>query len=242
MEDPDWIEIAYVFEQFPSKERLLALFDVFPEVPGPEYDAGEFDITSWNSDGKRDHDYGNSNEAIDALEASPVCSVEVPFDEFQLVISSDESEPLLESTPHLTFRENIYPFSSGNEESTSEVIENRRAAFMDTLTDIASILEPKWGFGRRGGLAIGEDETVAELASRQKPPLYDYNVFNPEKVEAIGRDRLASVPAYHSVDLDFGGVFLVVLEPTDTCWEGSERCQEVADHLGLELGATERYR
>lgn len=44
---------------------------------------------------------------------------------------------------------------------------------------------PGRGFGRRGGLAIGEDETIDDLAARPTPPLYEYNVFRPGTVEAL---------------------------------------------------------
>ncbi|MFW5917984.1 MAG: hypothetical protein ACOCR0_00730, partial [Haloferacaceae archaeon] len=105
----------------------------------------------------------------------------------------------------------------------------------------ADILDPTWGFGRRGGLAIAEDETVEELASMTKPPLYEYNVFREETVEAIGRDRVLSTPCYFVKELDSGGVFLAVTEPPKQVGHEDQPYEEAAEHLGLPLAKTERY-
>jgi hypothetical protein len=120
-------------------------------------------------------------------------------------------------------------------------ITQRRREFVEVLAQAANILEPKWGFGRRGGVAIGEDETIEDLATRTKPPLYEYNVFRPETVEAIGREQVLSAPAYYVEELDSGGVFMAVTEPPKQCGHEGQQCEEVADQLGLSLAKTERY-
>ncbi|TYL39967.1 hypothetical protein CV102_04075 [Natronococcus pandeyae] len=109
------------------------------------------------------------------------------------------------------------------------------------LARAADILEPRWGFGRRGGIAVGTQETVDDLAARTTPPLYEYNVFRPETVEALGRERVRSAPAWYVEELDNGGVFLAVREPPRQCGPAAEPCFEVGDHLGIALGKTDRY-
>jgi len=44
MEDYDRIEIAYVFDSEPSMQAYEFLFAGVPKRPGPEYEAGEFNI------------------------------------------------------------------------------------------------------------------------------------------------------------------------------------------------------
>lgn len=73
------------------------------------------------------------------------------------------------------------------------------------------------------------------------PPLYEYNVFRPETVEELGRERVLSAPDWYVEELDSGGVFLAVREPPKQCSPAIDACLDVADHLGIPLGKTERY-
>lgn len=102
--------------------------------------------------------------------------------------------PIYASTPYLTFSTWIYALEKPDREPL-ERVKQRRREFVEVLARAADVLEPRWGFGRRGGLAIGEDETIDDLAARPAPPLYEYNVFRPETVEALGRERVRLAPA-----------------------------------------------
>ncbi|WP_225308215.1 hypothetical protein [Haloarcula sp. CBA1131] len=148
--------------------------------------------------------------------------------------------PSHQSTPYLEFTTWIYALQNPDDGHIDRV-KQRRRGFAEIHAKAADILDPQWGFGRRGGLAIGEDETVEDLATRTKPPLYEYNVFRPETLEAIGREQVLSAPAYYVEELDSGGVFMAVTEPPKQCGHEGQQCEEVADQLGLSLAKTERY-
>jgi len=245
MQDYDWIEVAFVFEEVPSSEEYESLLRALPNNPGPEYNADQYNIncSGQNSDGEPGV-HGDKEEAVYALSTSEHCSIEVWLDRYGLNIGYDKDKigfPTYSSTPYLDFATTIYSFRDSDNESRIEQVRQRRREFAKILSTSADILDPKWGFGRRGGLAIGEDETVEELASTTKPPLYEYNVFREETVEAIGREQVLSVPAYYVEELDSGGVFMAVTEPPEQCGHEDQPCEEVAEQLGLSLAKTERY-
>ena len=245
MEDPDWIEIAYLFDEKPSLEAYKVLFNSLPQNPGPEYDAREFDIRYTDQDDGQDRSiFAESDKAVEALTTSEYCSVEVWLDRYGIDIGFDKNglgSPNYSATPYLNFATTIYSFQNSDDNRNLEEYKERRREFVEILSQSANILEPKWGFGRRGGLAIGENETVEELADRTCPPLYEYNVFRSETVEAIGRDRVLSAPAWYVEELASGGVFMTVREPPKQCAPHIEACTDVAEHLGLELATPERY-
>lgn len=220
MEDPDWIEIAYVFDGEPSEETYESLLEMFPRNPGPEYGAGEFNINYQRADEDSRMVYADFDRALEAITTAQYCSIEIWMDGYGLRLGfSDTGAGLLHSpsVPYLRFSTTVYAFTDPyNEEHLDEVTQRRRE-FVDVLARAADILEPRWGFGRRTGLAIGDDETVEDLASMTTPPLYEYNVFRPETVEKLGRERVLSAPAWYVEELDSGGVFLVVREPPQTC-------------------------
>jgi len=98
-----------------------------------------------------------------------------------------------------------------------------------------------WVFGNKGGLAIGEDMSVKELASAIEPPLYEYNLFRQETVKHIGREQVLNAPAWRVEELDTGAVFLVVGEPPMHYRGLIEEREAVADHLGLSVAETTKY-
>jgi hypothetical protein len=106
------------------------------------------------------------------------------------------------SMPYFHFSTTIYNFRERQTaENPSEDVLKKRRNFVETLSNAADIFEPHWGFGRQIGIAIGDHETIDELATRTRPPLYEYNVFRNETVEAIGRDAMVSAPAWYTEEL-----------------------------------------
>ena len=249
MEDYDWIEIAYVLDDEPSVPTYESLLETLPRYPDETLEADEFSLNYSNG-----HDVdelrvpGSTEEAADVLATYPNCRVSVPMglDLYDISIGfSKTGMGLLPSAsrPYLRFATTIYPFeeTNGADADSQAELADRRQEFAAVLAQAADVLEPRWGFGRRGGIAVGADETVDDLASRTTPPLYEYNVFRPETVEALGRERVRSAPAWYVEELDDGGVFLAVREPPRQCSPAAEPCLEVADHLGIPLGKTDRY-
>lgn len=248
MEDYDWIEIAYLFDDEPSVTTYESLLETLPRYPDDTLGADEFYLDySDGDDVDKLRIPGSTEEAADVLATYPNCRISVPMGLKLYDISIGFSKTgvgLLSSTsrPYLRFATTVYPFEDANgDENVRADLADRRREFLEILTRAADILEPKWGFGRRGGIAVGADETVNDLTSRTTPPLYEYNVFRPETVEALGRERVRSAPAWYVEELDNGGAFLAVREPPRQCSPAVEPCLEVAEHLGVPLGKTDRY-
>jgi hypothetical protein len=63
--------------------------------------------------------------------------------------------------------------------------------------------------------------------------LYFINLFGPELVNKLGRDRLLSAPAWKIEELDDGGIFLVPTEHIAVSGGGYSLLR-VARHLGME--------
>jgi len=245
MDDYDRIEIVYIFDEEPSISAFESLFEEFPTYPGPEYSTDEFSMSyrDENQGVNEVYDFGKYDDVIQVISTYPNWSISVPLAHDELtVVSNQGGVGLLSESPHfLEFTTWIYGLEDTEDEEHRNRVEQRRQEFVEVLAQAADILEPTWGFGRRGGLAIGEDETIEDLATRTKPPLYEYNVFREETVEAIGRERVLSAPAYYVEELDWGGVFMAVTEPPRQCGHEDQPCDEVAEHLGLPLANTERY-
>ncbi|ELZ21970.1 hypothetical protein C477_04474 [Haloterrigena salina JCM 13891] len=243
MEDYDWIQIAFLFDRELSHETYESLFDLFLEYSETDDNRDELD------DRYGDETNGSQRVRADASEiartvrsvSSVKVSVPVGWDDISIGFSRNGSGfPTYGSTPYLTFTTWIYALKDSDREPL-ERVKRRRREFVEILARAANVLEPRWGFGRRGGLAIGEDDTIDDLAARLAPPLYEYNVFRPETVETLGRERVRSAPAWFVEELDSGGAFLAVREPPRQCSPAAEPCLEVADHLGISVGKTDRY-
>lgn len=249
MEDYDWIEIAYVFDDEPTAETYESLLDVLPRYPGNTLEEDEFGVNYSDGNGVDERRVsGSTSEVAELLSTHPNCRISVPMglDLYDLSIGFNKTGAGLlpsSSRPYVRFATTIYVFEDPDEEDDASLENGRhlRREFVEVLAHAADVLEPRWGFGRRGGLAVGEDDTVESLAAMTTQPLYEYNVFRPETVEAIGRDRVLSAPAWYVEELDWGGIFLAVREPPDQCNPSQTPCVEVADHLGIPLARTERY-
>lgn len=243
MEDYDWIQLAFVFDEEPTLRTYEALLDTAPSNSGPEYDASEYNVKYRTGDTGTKQIYAEAGETLDAISNAQYWNIEVWMDRYGISIAFETGRGLLpdSETPTLTLSTTIHAFDDPVGDESLVETEQRRREFVDFLAATASILRPKWGFGRRGGIAIGDDETIEDLVTRTIPPLYEYNVFRPETVEAIGRDKILSAPAWFVEELDTGGVFLAVREPPQECSPAIDACLDVANHLGLVLARPERY-
>jgi len=242
MKDNELIEIAFVFSQRPNQKELQSLFGTLMQRSRQETNTDQFDLAFWDDTSDIQRVKGDSIEAADRFTSHAVSTITIPLSGFRLAVGAEYTGGIIEPVPHLYLSEQIHPFTdSYNTDGDDAIVAQRRQNFVEILAQAADILEPTWGFGRRGGLAIGEDETIEDLATRTKPPLYEYNVFRPETVKAIGREKVLSAPAYYVEELDSGGVFMAVTEPPKQCGHEGQQCEEVADQLGLDLSTPERY-
>ena len=244
MEDYDWIQIAYIFESEPSIESYESLFGKVLTYLNKSPRTGKVEAVYWNEDDERNEGAVRPNDAAQIASEYPTMKVnlETVWDDISIGFEKQgKGFPSYDQTPYLRFTTWIYALKDTDDEQYLETIKQYRRNFAEIHAQAANILEPTWGFGRRGGLAIGEDETIEDLATRTKPPLYEYNVFRPETVKAIGREKVLSAPAYYVEELDSGGVFMAVTEPPKQCGHEGQQCEEVADQLGLDLSTPERY-
>ena len=235
MQDYDRIEAAYIFEDELSVDDYQSLFERLVRYAGGD-EKLEFSLTA-------NVDKVIPKESAEIMYANESRRTKPPS-ELDISISFDEQRSDLLSgpwVPHLQFFTWIYRLKRADDGEGSAEIERLRREFVDIHALAAEVLEPQWAFGRRGGLAIGEDESIEELSETTTPPLYEYNYFRPEAVDALGWDRVLTAPAWYVDKLDSGGVFLAVREPPEQCSPGVDTCVEVADHLGIPLATPERY-
>lgn len=239
MSKEDWIEIAFIFEERPGSDELESLFESL--LANSDSDTNDLDIAAWDDTSDIHHYSGNAAEAAAACSEYLDSTIGIRFEGFKLQIGSGYSNGLLADIPHVTAREGIHPFTDSSEVSEDTILA-RRKRFVRTLARCAEVLDPKWGFGRRDGVAIADDQTIEKLVTMERPPLYEYNVLNSETAEAIGHKTIQNTPAWFTQELDTGGVFIAVREPPHRCGPKTEECLAVADHLGLDIAEPTRYR
>lgn len=243
MEDYDRIEVAYVFDTEPTTETYKDLFEKLLTLQNNDSESEKIEAVYWDKNLNKHTQVSKYEEVAQIVPEFQTISVKLQtgWDEISIGFSKREKTfPYYESTPYLQFSTWIYPLEDPDGDFPDEV-KHRRREFAKIHAHAANILDPQWGFGRRGGLAIGKDDNINELATMVTPPLYEYNVFRRETVEAIGRECVLSTPAWYVKELDAGGVFLAVPEPPQQCSPATNACLEVADHLGISLGKTDQY-
>lgn len=229
----DRIEIAFVFDTLPSIERLAEYFE--ETVATGEGDIPEeFDVTYWDESGRTHDMTGSSRDVADVCLTQSSAMVTIQFGGFELEIGPNHDREPVADVPHLLFSEHVHPFEA-DWDGPSDTVRERRWRLANVLADSASILDPKWGFGRRDGLAIPEGTSTERLADSSHPPLYEYNVFDADVVDAIGRERIHSSPAWFSSELETGGAVLIPREPPQSCTPVEAPCTAVAEHLGLSV-------
>lgn len=246
MKDYDCIKIGFVFEEAPSRQAYETLFNIFYNQDNESKNKKGHEIHYRDGDHRSTIDADN-DEAAKIMTTASMCHVSLSTGhsniDHTIEVGFDNSGMGLLATspyPYLSLTTWTYSLEDPKKEAL-DTVKDRRMRYVRGLAEIAKIFRPLWGFGRRGGIAIGEDQTIEDLATRLKPPLYEYNVFRQETVEAIGREHVLSAPAYYVEELDSGGVFLAVREPPKQCSTAADACLDVADHLGIPLGKTERY-
>lgn len=239
MSKEDWIEIAFVFDDRPRPEELEKLFASLQTQSDSDTDG--LNVAAWDETSDIHHYSGTPAEAAAACREYLDSTIGIRFDGFKLRIGSGYSDGILAEVPHITVREGVHPFTESDDLS-DEAMASRRKRFVQTVARCAEISQPRWGFGRVGGVAVGEDESVEQLASQTLPPLYEYNFFRDETVQALERDRVATSPAWYIEEVDTGGVFLTVREPPNSCRPQTDECLAVADHLGIPIANPSRYR
>ena len=104
--------------------------------------------------------------------------------------------------------------------------------WLGIIQSVYNIWHPIYGY-----TTDGEERTAPreEIVARKISYLYDINLFGPEIVEALGRERVESTPAQIVTPLDDGGVMLV---PCENLLPGFTQYSyaQVAQHLGLTPG------
>ena len=233
MQDYDKIQVAYIFEKEPTVDDYQSLFERLLEYTGNDK---QIKISA-------DEIKTDPAETAEFIYKDESGNVRPPVKLDISIASSKEGRGLLLDpwVPHLKSLTWIYRLKRADDGEGSAEIERLRREFAEIHALAAEVLEPRWVFGRRGGLAIGENESIEELTEMTTPPLYEYNYFRPETVDALGWARVLTAPAWYVNKLDSGGVFLAVREPPKQCSPGVDACVEVADHLGIPLAKPERY-
>lgn len=237
----DRIEIAYILDRPCSEEEIKTLFEALVDHRFRSQAEEDLDIAYWDDAGDTHTLSGSPGQAASVCVQHGSVAVTIAFEEFRLRIGPNSDRGAFAEIPHLTVDTQIHPFTESEADSDRNRLEERRQKFADTLADIAAKLEPIWAFGRRGGVTFDASVSIGDLASSPSPPLYEYNVFNAETVDSIGRERVISSPAWHVEELETGAVLLVVRAPPLSCSPQEPTCKAVADHLGMDLIEPTRY-
>jgi hypothetical protein len=106
--------------------------------------------------------------------------------------------------------------------------------FIDLVEASYHIWHPIYSF-------LGESSGVIPHTSREEALaleprwLYDINLFGPEYVQKIGRERLLSAPAWKVKELDDGGILIVPAPYVEVDWHNPSpyKRPDVAQHLDI---------
>jgi hypothetical protein len=232
--DNDWIEIVFLFEGRPTEDTITNLLNVLATRSTHQNNDETLSTAFWDDTSDINQEETGVEEAADIVTDYQVSVVTISFDGFELQVGYEYNDNYLDSVPHLVLSEQIHPFTETNKTGIDAEIKRHRHLFADILADAGEIITPKWGFGRRGGVA-SDSKPATELLVKNRPPLYEYNLFNSEMVDSIGRKVIADSPAWYINELSSGGVFLVTREPPRSCSPQEDTCVVVARHLGLEM-------
>jgi len=230
----DWIEIVFLFEGRLTEDMITNLLDVLATRSTHQNNDETLSTAFWDDTSDINREEVSVEGAADIVTNYQVSVVTISFDGFELRVGCEYSDNYLDSVPHLAFSEQIHPFTGTDETRIDAEIQRRRHLFAYILADAGETVTPKWGFGRRGGVA-SDSKPVIELLTKNRPPLYEYNLFNSEMVDFIGHEAIIDSPAWYVNELSSGGVFLITREPPRSCSPQEGACVAVARHLGLEI-------
>ncbi len=103
-------------------------------------------------------------------------------------------------------------------------------AMLEVFKDLYNSWQPFYGHqDYEGGISLSR-KTVIE--DQNIGYLYYINLFSPELVNKIGRDRLLSAPAWRIEEFADGGIFLIPVNYM-AIDGGGHSLKKVADHLGM---------
>lgn len=241
MQDKDWIEFGCVFEDFPSRSDLESLLNTFPLAATEPCERSELHISVGEEDGSTEKWCDGPQAAITTLRENAGSSIRAGFDGYQLRIGCNRRRGILSTMPHLRVRETVYPFTDPQDDEYLQSVARKRKDFVERLAEISEKLTPSWGFGRPGGLAIGEEQSIEELATATRPPLYEYNALREETVQTIGRERILDIDAEYVREMETGGVFVALKQPPTSCGTYSKQYMDIAEYLGLPHADLSRY-
>lgn len=102
------------------------------------------------------------------------------------------------------------------------------AEWFDAVLTVANAIGPAYGYG-----LFNYDAHEAHAIGAGPQAVWDVNLFGAALVEQLGRDALRAVPAARTVDLDGGGLALLLAANPVTGWQAA---REAADALASVLG------
>ena len=202
----DWIEIVFLSESRLTEDTITNLLDVLVTRSTHQNDDETLSTAFWDDTSDINREEVSVEGAADIVTNYQVSVITIPFDGFELRVGCEYNDNYLGSVPHLAFSEQIHPFTETDEAGIDAEIKRRRHLFADVLADAGETVTPKWGFGRRGGVA-SDSKPATELLAKNRPPLYEYNLFDSETVDSIGRKAITDSPAWYINELSSGGVF-----------------------------------
>ena len=99
----------------------------------------------------------------------------------------------------------------------------RSRELLGLVRALAAACPPAYGYGHsKGDLFLGDDPHTGDpFAPEEVYEVYWLNVYGPEMVERIGRERVLSTPAAHVEELKGGGVLLLT-RPTPADYASDE--------------------
>jgi hypothetical protein len=114
----------------------------------------------------------------------------------------------------------VTPFSSFTDPENSE---SRARSIVATVKFLAGACLPTYAYGHsRADLSLSDDpRKESSFVPNKIYEIYWLNLFGPELVDAIGRERVLSTPCFHVEELSVGGVLLLTA-PTPAGYESRE--------------------
>ena len=190
----DWIEIVFLFEGRLTEDMITNLLDVLVTRSTHQNNDETLSTAFWDDTSDINREEVSAEGAADIITNYQVSVITIPFDGFELQVGCEYNDNYLGSVPHLAFSEQIHPFIETNKTKIDDEVQRRRHLFADILADAGETVTPKWGFGRRGGVA-SYNKPATELLMKNRPALYEYNLFNSEMVNSIGRKAITDSSA-----------------------------------------------
>ena len=240
----EWITVACLFDSRPDRTDIEGILRELKTGSSNASLTGELDMIYWDTTDNIQQQTSSIEKAARTCLDWDTWMVSLDFQGFELRLShtySSTDDGSLSGFPHLDITATVHPFVASGGDSIDEEIQRRRRRFVNVLSDFLTVADPVCAFGGRseGRIQVSED-TVQALLRSTTPPLFEYNLFNPNAVEAIGRDQIINAPAWHVEELESSRVFLISHQVPHICSPRVNECLKVAEHLGLAVAEPER--